>query len=143
MSLIQTVKHKIKRKVLKNILWLKKNILNPQLQNSSLTPNELKAITIASYAINNENSELSLCPITGKRYIKYNDYFIVIEENKIKIVNHVYGYDIFLHGRKLYNIKNLFDKKLYQHFKSIEDEILSNVRHSLDEILAKTKQQSS
>jgi hypothetical protein len=143
MNLIQTLKHKTKRKLLKKALWLKKNILNPQLQDNSVTPNELKALTIAGYAINNANSVLSLCPVTGKRYIKYDDYFIVIDDSKIKIVNHVYGYDIFLHGRKLSNIKDLFDKKLFQHFKSIENEILSNVRHSLDEILAKTKQQNT
>jgi len=143
MNLIETIKHKTKRKILKKTLWLKKNILNPQLQDTVLSSNELKSITIVNYAINNENSKLSLCPITGKRYIAYDNYFIVISQSHIKIVNHVYAYDIHLHGRKLYNIKNAFDQKLAQHFRSIENEILDNVKHSLDQILVKTKKQNS
>jgi len=120
-------------------IWYKKNILNPDMKDVELSDNEKKALLIALVVLKNENSVLSLCPITGKRYIKYNDYFIVIDANRIQIVNHVYGYDIFITGKQFYNLRVKFDNKLYNHFQEIENEILSNVKHSLDEILINVK----
>jgi len=139
MKLLQLIKYKLKRTYLKMYIWYKKNILNPDMKDVELSDNEKKALLIALVVLKNENSVLSLCPITGKRYIKYNDYFIVIDANRIQIVNHVYGYDIFITGKQFYNLRVKFDNKLYNHFQEIENEILSNVKHSLDEILINVK----
>jgi len=110
------------------------------MKDISLPANELKALYIAICALKNSNSDLSLCPVTNKRYIKYNDYFIVITADKIQIVNHIYAYDIPVSGKKFYNLKKNFDIRLYKKFKGIEDEILSNVKHSLDAILSNIKE---
>lgn len=139
MKLLQLIKYKLKRTYLKMYIWYKKNILNPDMKDVELSDNEKKALLIALVVLKNENSVLSLCPITGKRYIKYNDYFIVIDTNRIQIVNHVYGYDIFITGKQFYNLRIKFDNKLYNHFQEMENEILSNVKHSLDEILINVK----
>jgi len=124
---------------LKKYIWYKKNILNPDMKDIELSENEKKALSIALIVLKNEKSVLSLCPITGKRYIKYNNYFIVIDTNRIQLVNHVYGYDIFITGKQFYNLRIKFDNKLYNHFQEMENEILSNVMHSLDEILINVK----
>jgi hypothetical protein len=124
---------------LKMYIWYKKNILNPDMKDIELSENEKKALSIALIVLKNEKSVLSLCPITGKRYIKYNDYFIVIDTNRIQLVNHVYGYDIFITGKQFYNLRIKFDNKLYNHFQEMENEILSNVKHSLDKILINVK----
>jgi hypothetical protein len=139
MKLPKSIKHTLKRLYLKSYIWYKKNLANPDMKDIDLSPNEKKALSIALNVLKNENSTLSLCPITGKRYIKYKDYFIVIDTHRIQIVNHVYGYDIYLTGKQFYNIKMKFDNKLYNSFKDIESEILSNVKHSLDEILLNVK----
>ena len=138
-DLIKLFKHKIKRTYIKKYIWYKVNIIDPDMRKIKLTPNEISVLSISLIILNNKNSTLSLCPITGKRYIKYNDYFIVIDGRRIQIVNHVYGYDIFVSGKQLYNLKRNFDNKLYYHFKGIETEILSNVKHSLDTILLNIK----
>lgn len=140
MKLIKSIKHKLKRLLLKKYLWYKKNFVSTDMKDVLLAPNELKALSIATYVLKNSNSELSLCPITDKRYIKYNDYFIVITEDRIQLVNHVYAYDVNISGKKFYNLKKNFDTRLYKKFKAIEDEILSNVKHSLDTILSDIKQ---
>lgn len=139
MKLPQLIKHKLKRMYLKKYIWYKKNILNPDMKDIELSENEKKALSIALIVLKNEKSVLSLCPITGKRYIRYNDYFIVIDTNRIQLVNHVYGYDIFITGKQFYNLRIKFDNKLYNHFQEMENEILSNVMHSLDEILINVK----
>lgn len=140
MKLFKSTTHKFKRLLLKNYIWYKKNFIITELKDIQLSVNQLKAVSIATYVLKNQSSELSLCPITDKRYIKYNDYFIVITEDRIQLVNHVYAYDVNLSGKKFYNLKKNFDTKLYKKFKSIEDEILSNVKHSLDTILSDIKQ---
>lgn len=139
MKLPQLIKHKLKRMYLKMYIWYKKNILNPDMKDIELSENEKKALSIALIVLKNEKSVLSLCPITGKRYIRYNDYFIVIDTNRIQLVNHVYGYDIFITGKQFYNLRIKFDNKLYNHFQEMENEILSNVKHSLDKILINVK----
>ncbi len=139
MKLPQLIKHKLKRMYLKMYIWYKKNILNPDMKDIELSENEKKALSIALIVLKNEKSVLSLCPITGKRYIRYNDYFIVIDTNRIQLVNHVYGYDIFITGKQFYNLRIKFDNKLYNHFQEMENEILSNVMHSLDKILINVK----
>lgn len=139
MKLPQLIKHKLKRMYLKMYIWYKKNILNPDMKDIELSENEKKALLIALIVLKNKKSVLSLCPITGKRYIRYNDYFIVIDTNRIQLVNHVYGYDIFITGKQFYNLRIKFDNKLYNHFQEMENEILSNVKHSLDEILINVK----
>ena len=139
MKLLKSIKHMLKRMYLKKYIWYKKNVANPDMRDVNLSPNEKKTLSIVLIVLKNENSLLSLCPITGKRYIKYKDYFIVIDTQRIQLVNHVYGYDIFLTGKQFYNLKMKFDNKLYNLFKEIEDEILSNVKHSLDEILLNVK----
>lgn len=135
MSSIKTIKHKFKRVSLKLYIWYLKTLGNPDIKDVKLSDNELKALYIAKSVLKNPKCNLSLCPITDKRYIKYKDYFIVITENRIQIVNHVYAYDVNLYGRKFYNLKKNFDNRLYKKFKAIENEILSNVEHSLDTIL--------
>jgi|APGre2960657444_1045066.scaffolds.fasta_scaffold00798_16 hypothetical protein len=138
-DIIKLFIHKIKRTYIKKYIWYKINMVNPDMRKKKLTPNERCVLSISLLILNNKDSILSLCPITGKRYIKYNDYFIVIDGGRIQIVNHVYGYDIFVSGKQFYNLKRNFDNKLYYHFKGIETEILSNVKHSLDTILLNIK----
>lgn len=140
MKLFKSAKHKLKRLLLKKYLWYKKNFVSTDMKDIELSVNQLKALSIATYVLKNPNSVLSLCPITDKRYIKYNDYFIVITEDRIQLVNHVYAYDVDVSGKKFYNLKKNFDTRLYKKFKGIEEEILSNVKHSLDTILSDIKQ---
>lgn len=136
MSLIKRIKHKFKRTCLKLYLWYVETLSNPDKKDVKLSDNELKALYIAKSVLKNSKCDLSLCPITDKRYIKYKDYFIVITEHRIQIVNHVYAYDVNLYGKKFYNLKKDFDNRLYKKFKGIENEILKNVKHSLDTILS-------
>jgi hypothetical protein len=139
MKLLELAKHKLKRAYLKKYIWYKKNVANPDMRDGEISQNEKKTLSIALIILKNDNSVLSSCPITGKRYIRYNDYFIVIDSNRIQLVNHVYGYDIAITGKQFYNLKMKFDNKLYKTFNEIENEVLSNVKHSLDQILLNVK----
>lgn len=140
MKLLKSIKHYLKRQILKTYICYKKTFYTAEMKYVNLTSNELKALSIVSHVLKNSDCKLSLCPVTDKRYIKYNDYFIVISEERMQLVNHVYSYDINISGKRFYNLKKNFDEKLYKKHKVIENEILSNVRHSLDTILSDIKE---
>jgi hypothetical protein len=77
-----------------------------------------------------------------KRYIKNGGYFVVINQEGIKVVNHVYGYDVRLYGRKFNNIKNMFDQRLDHDRLEMEQEMIDNIKHSLDLVLENLKSKS-
>jgi hypothetical protein len=132
--------HNLKRRLLHRYVSYKKSLLLPHLNKEPLLENDLKILSIASYLIKQEKSKLSMCPVTHKRYINNGDYFVVIHENKIQLVNHVYAYDVQISGKQFYNLKRKFNDKLHLTFYKMEKEILKNVKHSLDEILITIKQ---
>jgi hypothetical protein len=132
------IRHYFKRKAQKVSIWSKKTFDPTNIQ-PKLDDNQKKAALICFAMINNHNSELLSSSLSTKRYIKNGDYFIVIEEDKIKIINHVYGYDVSLYGRKMKNIKRAFDFRIDEVRLEMERTILNNVKQSLDVIYTKVK----
>lgn len=88
--------------------------------------------------IQNPSSRLTYAPISGKRFIKNDEknMFIVINHRTVDLINHVYGYSIFLDDEEVYRkVIDEFDGTLEAQRQALEDEMTSNVRHSLQKIL--------
>ena len=99
-------------------------MLDPdQSKNIKLDETQRKAISICLKMINDPDSELLITTTSDKRYIKNGGYFVVIRQEGIQVVNHVYGYDVRLYGRKFTNIKKLFDQRLDEDRLAMEREI--------------------
>lgn len=77
-----------------------------------------------------------MSPISGKRYIESDDkqLFIIIEHNQITIVNHQYSYNINLWGKPMERLTKMFDIEVEKRREAMENEIRSNVKHSLSNI---------
>lgn len=106
---------------------------------------ELYSIDICKKLIQYNSSKLTIAPLSNKRYIKNddNDMFIVIQDRTISLINHVYSYNVFIENDKLYNeILTHFDNELEKRRVELEDEIKSNIKHSLKSILEKVTQNS-
>jgi len=131
--------HKIKRSLLKISIWFKKKFLAEYSKSMNINNNQRKAISICTHIIDNPNSELLMSKISDKRYIKNGDYFVIIEDCQIKIINHVYSYDIPLFGYKMENLKKYFDDRIDSIRLEMEREILKNVKNSLDAIFNNIK----
>ena len=131
------MKHLIKRRIQKTNIWFKK-ILDPSIRsNQLLNSTQQKAKAICLKILNHPESELLMSgPWQEKRYIKNNDYFIIIQPTGIRIVNHVYSYDIPLEGSHNDKLKKYFDKKPNDLRENMEEEIMKNVTHSLDIIIS-------
>ncbi len=64
--------------------------------------------------------------------------FVVIESHTINLINHVYSYSVYLSSQSDYReITESFDGILESKRQSLEDEIRSNIQHSLQTILKK------
>jgi len=97
-------------------------------------------VEICKKLINDPDSELTYAPISAKRFIKNESksMFVVIEHHTINLINHVYSYSVYLSKNSDYNeIIGGFDKILEIKRQSLEDEITSNIQHSLQTILKK------
>ena len=97
-------------------------------------------VEICRKLISDPESKLTYAPISGKRFIKNENknMFVVIEHHTINLINHVYSYSVYLSKNSEYNeIIGSFDKILEDKRQSLEDEIRSNIQHSLTTILNK------
>jgi hypothetical protein len=97
-------------------------------------------VEICKKLISDPESKLTYAPISNKRFIKNEkkSMFIVIEHHTINLINHVYSYSIYLSNSGDYDeIITSFDKILEHERQTLEDEIRSNIQHSLTTILEK------
>jgi hypothetical protein len=77
-----------------------------------------------------------MSPVSGKRYIesKSKNLFVTIETTKLTITNHSYSYDVEIQGKAYSRIQRLFDAELNSRCIDYENNISSNIKHSLTTI---------
>jgi hypothetical protein len=106
---------------------------------------ELFCVEICKKLIPSQESKLTNAPLSHKRYIKNDekDMFVVIYDRSISLINHIYSYNVFIENDKLYGeILQMFDNELEKRRLELENEIKSNIKHSLRSILNKVSQDS-
>jgi hypothetical protein len=108
-------------------------------QNKSSIPKneyETECAAICKNLIAKKDTALLISPISGKRYIKSDDnqIFIIIEPKQLTIVNHQYSYNIDIWGKPFERISKIFDIEVEKRREKMENEIRSNVKHSLTNI---------
>lgn len=133
---MKRIVHFFKRRYQRIRIKIKK-MFDPSLYSTSkLDDAQQKAKTICMRILNDPDSELLISgPDLDRRYVRNGDYFIIIHDSGLKIVNHVYSYDIPLIGVHNNKLKNHFDLKLTEMRMEMESEIMQNVTHSLDNII--------
>lgn len=104
-----------------------------------LGDNEIKAAAICRKLINHPRSKFLIAPVSKKRYIK-NDklkMFAIISDKRIRIVNHVYSYDINILEKEYNRLEKMFDNKVESQRIKFEEEINSQIEFSLSSIIKK------
>jgi hypothetical protein len=124
-----------------NILHKIYNRLQSKLDlKPKITEEEKICQNICIKLIQTEQTKLTIAPISGKRFIKNDEkeMFIVIHQRVISLINHVYSYNVYIENDSIYKkIIDEFDKELEDTREVLEQEIKSNIKHSLTEILNK------
>lgn len=125
--------HKLKRLIQSVVLKTIKSLDYGREKRSSY---EMECLIICKKMINRPDSVLLLTPITHKRYIK-NDtlsIFITIDGGIVNVINHKYSYLVPMSDRSIKEINDIFNTTVENQRKKMEDEITSNIKHSLRDI---------
>jgi hypothetical protein len=103
-----------------------------------LAEEEKVVCDIAIKVISYPDTILMFTPTTELRYIK-NDrkqIYITIDGRVINLINHVYSYNVFLENNEMFiKVRSSFDEEVEKRRKSLDEEIKSNIRYSLNTIL--------
>jgi len=97
---------------------------------------ESETIAICRSLINKEDSELLISPISGKRFIKNptSQIYFIIQDGMVDIINHTYSYNVKITLKAYQRLVKAFDMEVEARRQEMEDEIRSNVKHSLKTI---------
>ena len=93
---------------------------------------------ICKKLISLKDSQLTIAPISNKRYIKNDNQkmFIVIENRMVTLINHIYSHNVYFENDEyLTEINQLIDNEVERKRLDLEKEIESNIKHSLKNIL--------
>ena len=98
---------------------------------------ELDCLSICKKLIDKPDSQLLMTPLSNKKYIHNpeNSIFITIEGNTVNVINHKYSYTVVIQDKSKLEITNHFNEVLENQRLKMEEEITSNIKHSLKNIL--------
>jgi hypothetical protein len=101
--------------------------------------NERICKSICYRMINNPHSKFLIAPLSGKRYIKNEvlKVFIILDDKKVTITNHIYHYDVILTQRDFDRVSHMYDNKTEEIRNEFENEMMSQIVVSLSTILHK------
>jgi hypothetical protein len=93
--------------------------------------------------ISHPDSKFTIAPLSEKRYIvnKTVDIFVIIEDGKVEITNHIYHYVVSLGEIDINKIKKLYDQKVEDERLAYEDQIKSQITNTLHTIYDKINKQ--
>jgi hypothetical protein len=121
--------------------WIQSMYINSarkmDYQRGNRTKYELDCISICKKLIDKPDSQLLITPLSNKKYIynAVNSIFITIEGNTVNVINHKYSYTISIQDKSKEEILNHFNIVLENQRLKMEEEITSNIKHSLKNIL--------
>lgn len=138
----------IKEKIDNFFIYLWKQIY----KDDKLTPVQQLAYDIYLISLNDPNNirylnsyESNKKYIVSKKYVIDKDVitFIILDENKITIVNHDYKYDIEIPNKTSDKMKKMFYDKVNEDRERMEKEIMCNIKSSLETVLTDFKKKIS
>lgn len=92
--------------------------------------------------ISHQDSEFMIAPMSGKRYIRNNELsmFITLDFGRVEITNHVFNYNVKLSSRDWERLIFIFDNETEKRRMKMEKEVSSNIKNSLEHVLARLNQ---
>jgi hypothetical protein len=129
------LKYKFKRFIVKYKLF-ECHLLK---ENFEYTGYERICSAIVRKTINHVDTKYTIAPLSNKRYLinKTLDIFIIMEDSKVEITNHVYHYVITLPKKEMIKLINRFDKKVDEERIMYENQIKSQIDYTLHKIYDK------
>ena len=131
------IKRFFSRLKIKFYIWLKKSSSIVPTYQDKIISYEKTCFKICLKIIQHKNTEFMIAPMSDKRYLKNDDMkiFITMTDHRVEITNHVYNYNVKLHGRDWERLTYIFDLEADKRRLNYEDEVNSQITNSLHNIL--------
>jgi hypothetical protein len=131
------IKRFFKRLYVRYLIWLKYNKWSER--NEDPNPNERLCKSICHKLINQPDSKFLIAPISGKRYIKNSrlKLFVILDDRRVSVTDSLYHYDVVLSDRDWDRLSLMYDNKTEKIRQDFEDEMRSQIKSSLNNILDK------
>lgn len=132
------IKRIVKRIYVKWLMW---NRNNTTKEDKRISDTQKMCMSIARSLITHPESKFLMAPLSGKRYIKNTDLdlFCILDHGTISITNHIYHYDVVVNDRNWERLSKMYDGKVETIRQEYEDQIMSQISHSLENIIKKVK----
>jgi len=115
--------------------YIKLPKINPTLDEKSLNDEQRSGIRIVKMLAAQPESEILMAPLSEKYYIKNLEIFIMVESNRITIINSVYHYDIYT-NENMTNYLSFFLRRVIEIRRAkMEKLMLAKIEKSLGHIL--------
>lgn len=127
--------HKLKRFFQKIGIFLVKKLHNPGRK--KLTKTQIEASIVFRKLLLDPKTDILISPISDKYYIR-NDkkkILIVLSNMNISIINHIFGYDVFIPNYFYENLKDLFYEEVENRRWKMEEEYRNNVKNNLQQVI--------
>ena len=123
------------------VKWLQWNRNSLTKEEQKISDTQKMCMSIARSMITHPDSKFLLAPLSGKRYIKNSamDLFLILDKGTISLTNHVYHYDVVINDRNWDRLTKMYDGKVETIRQEYEDQIMSQIEHSLENIIKKVK----
>lgn len=116
-------------------LYIRLTTFKRAMDSYTLNEEQKNGIRIAKILAVQPSSEILMAPISDRYFIKNQEIFIVIDLNRITIINSVYHYDIYISDRTTEQLI-LFIRRIIEKRRNLmEKEMLSKIEKSLDHIV--------
>jgi hypothetical protein len=125
--------HKFRRTIQKLVILTIKSLDYGRTKQSAY---ELECLKICKKLISKPDSVLLLTPLTNKRYIKNDNLaiFVTIEGSLVNVINHKYSYTVPMSDKSTKELNDYFNITVEASRQKMEEEITSNIKHSLMDI---------
>ena len=135
--------HRFKRLSQLLALRIAKALDPTTIKSNNFDNSEREAASVFKKMIKVSNSELLISPVLGKHYVKNdeNHILIIMDQNELTVINHVFGYNISLSPKTYKTLYNAFIEEVELRRNEMEASFRNNVKHSLKTLITKIDEQ--
>lgn len=135
--------HRFKRLSQLLALRIAKALDPTTVKSKNFDNSEREAASVFKKMIKLSNSELLISPVLGKHYVKNdeNHILIIMDQNELTVINHVFGYNISLSPKTYKTLYNAFVGEVEIRRNEMEANFRNNVKHSLKTLITKIDEQ--
>jgi hypothetical protein len=136
--------HPWRRKIQRIYIWIARKVDIEYVHRQEMMPHEGDCVVICKKLVKMKDSVMLMTPLTDKRFIKNErlQIYVIMQNQHVQIINHIYSYSVSLSHRSWKRLVDFYNLEIEDRRTGFEEEITSNIRHSLKNILDELEKKS-